>query len=108
MSKIGSGKQVAKKMNIGPPSHIIDFFCNQHPHNKEGPTQHAFLEDAMLYVATSYQPMSFVENVWLRWLILCECVQFPYQHQRVIEVFPNMSGLGYLTNSSLGSRVPKP
>lgn len=108
MSKIGSGKQVAKKMNIAPPSHIIDFFCNQHLHNKEGLAQHACLEDRMLYVATSYQPMSFVENVWLRWLVLCKCVQFPYQHQRVIEVFPNMSGLGYLTNSSLGSRVPKP
>lgn len=108
MSKTGSGKQVAKKKNIAPPFHIMDFFCNQHPHNKEGLAQHAFLEDLMLYVATSYQPRSFVKNLWLRWMVLCECVQFPYKHQSVIEVLPNMLGLGYLTNSSLCSRVPKP
>ncbi len=108
MSKTRSGKQVAKQKNIAPPFHIIDFFCNQHPHNKEGSTQHAILEDLMLYVATSYQPISFVKNLWLKWLVLCECVQFPYQHQSVIQVFPNMLRLEYLTNSSLGSKVPKP
>jgi hypothetical protein len=67
-------KQVAKKRTF-PPSQITNFFGSQKYNSQSNQTQQDFLEDLMLYNAKGYYPLSFIENLWLRCLILhqCEC-----------------------------------
>ncbi len=60
-------KQVAKKKRIVPPSYITNFF------SKSNQTQPDFLKDLMLYIVKGYHPLSFIENPWLRGLVLCQC-----------------------------------
>ncbi len=56
-----------------PPSQITNFFNNQRPYNKFDHAQQTLLEDLVLYIAKDYRPLSFVENPWLRRLILYQC-----------------------------------
>jgi hypothetical protein len=74
------------------PKSRTNFFGTQLPYNKSNPLQQAFFEDLVLYVAKGNKPLSFVENLWLRHLVLqqCGCVQFLSHYQMVIEVFLNM------------------
>jgi hypothetical protein len=54
--------------------------------------QHAFFEDLVLYIAKGYHLLSYVENPWLRHMVLRQClhVVFPSQHQLVTNVLPNI------------------
>jgi hypothetical protein len=65
-----------------PPSQIIDFFNSQRPYNKFDLTQQTFLEDLVLYITKGYQPLSSIENPWLKHLILHQCghIKFPTRH----------------------------
>jgi hypothetical protein len=46
----------------------------------------------VLYITKGYQPLSSIENPWLRHLILHQCghVKFPTRHQLVNEMLPNV------------------
>jgi hypothetical protein len=54
-------------------SHLLKlqtFFGSQKHYSKSNQTQQDFLEDLMLYNAKGYYPLSFIENLRLRCLIL--------------------------------------
>jgi hypothetical protein len=84
----GDQRQATKKWKTIFPSQITNFFNNQRPYNKFDLAQQAFLEDLVLYIAKGYQPVSFVENLWLKHLTLHQCghVRFPIRHQLVDEM----------------------
>jgi hypothetical protein len=65
-------KKVAKKRTF-PPFQITNFFGSQKHYSKSNQTQQDFFEDLMLYNAKGYYPLSFIENLWLRCLILHQC-----------------------------------
>jgi hypothetical protein len=65
-------KQAAKKRTF-PPSQITNFFGSQKHYSKSNQIQQDFLEDLTLYNAKGYYPLPFIENLWLRCLILHQC-----------------------------------
>jgi hypothetical protein len=83
MVEIVNERQVTKKRKIVLPHQITNFFGNHKFYAKSNSTQTYFLEYLMLSNAKGYHPLSFVENPWLRHLVLhqCEWVQFPFRRQ---------------------------
>jgi hypothetical protein len=65
VSKTKIDKQVAKKRKIIPK-----FFNNQCPYNKSNPTQQSFMEVSVFHVVKDYKILTFVENLWLKQLVL--------------------------------------
>jgi hypothetical protein len=70
VSKTKSDKQVAKKKKIVPPFKFTKFFNNQCPYNKSNPTQQSFMEVLVFHVVKGYKILAFVENLWLKQLVL--------------------------------------
>lgn len=70
VSKTKSDKQFAKKRKIVPPFKITKFFNNQCPYNKSNPTQQSFMEVLVFHVVKGYKILTFVENLWLKQLVL--------------------------------------
>jgi hypothetical protein len=64
MTKIAKNHKEAtkKKRKTIPPSQIMEFFYNHKPYNKLNPTQCAFPEDLVLYIAKGYHPLFFAKN----------------------------------------------
>jgi hypothetical protein len=52
---------------------ITDFFKFGVPYKNSDLAQEFFLEDLILYITKGYRPLSSIENVWLRRLVLCQC-----------------------------------
>jgi hypothetical protein len=44
------------------PSQITKFFSNHKPYSKLDPTQAAFFENLVVYIAKGCCPLSFIEN----------------------------------------------
>jgi hypothetical protein len=49
---------------------IADFFNFGVPYKNSDLVQEFFLEDLILYIPKGYQPLSSIENVWLKMLVL--------------------------------------
>lgn len=63
MTKIATNhKEAAKKKENNPPFTNHGFFYNRKLYNKLNPTQCAFLEDLVLYIAKGYHPLFFAKN----------------------------------------------
>jgi hypothetical protein len=79
-----------KRKNISPS--LITKFGNHQPYNKTNLVQHGFHEDLILYITNGYHPLSSIENPWLRRMVLKQCprVLFPFQHQPMTNVLPNI------------------
>jgi hypothetical protein len=88
----GDGPQQQRKWKIFLLFFIIEFFGNHQLYNKIDLVQHGFLEDIILYITKGYHRLSSVENPWLRSMVLRQrlCVVFPFRHQLVINVLPNI------------------
>lgn len=86
--------QHPRRMKKDPsPSLLTDFISNnQSSSKKSDPAQERLLEDLVLYVAKGCHPMSMVDNIWLRRLIMRQCsrVNFPAGRQLADEVVPRM------------------
>jgi hypothetical protein len=52
---------------------ISNFFNFIVPYKNSNLAQELFFEDLILYIIKGYQPLSYIENVWLRRLALCQC-----------------------------------
>ncbi|KAJ7552447.1 hypothetical protein O6H91_06G055400 [Diphasiastrum complanatum] len=81
-----------KKRNLPSSSAITSFYGSSTPYKKEDDQQQCFLEDLVLYIVKGYRPLSSVENIWLRRLILRQCnrLVFPSRHQLVEEAISQM------------------
>jgi hypothetical protein len=74
------------------PSLLTDFMSNQGSGKKSDPAQERLLEDLVLYVAKGCHPVSMIDNIWLRRLVMRQCgrVSFPAGRQLADEVIPRM------------------
>jgi hypothetical protein len=52
---------------------IAAFFNSGVPYKNSDLAQELFLEDLILYITKGYQPLSSIENVWLKRLVLRQC-----------------------------------
>lgn len=52
------------------PSQITKFFSNHKPYSKLDPTQAAFFENLVVYIAKGCCPLSFIENPQMRCMVL--------------------------------------
>lgn len=88
----GSARKKSKTRPTIPPSEITSFFGAQRPYNKSDPAQVKFMEDLLLFICKSYQPLSIVEDQWLRRFIMHQNpkVIFPSLRQLVREHLPLM------------------
>lgn len=85
--------QHPRRMKKDPsPSLLTDFISHQGSSKKSDPAQERLLEDLVLYVAKGCHPMSMVDNIWLRRLVMRQCgrVNFPAGRQLADEVIPRM------------------
>nr|XP_024359895.1 uncharacterized protein LOC112274515 isoform X1 [Physcomitrium patens] len=86
--------QHSRRMKNDPlPSIISDILYNQNSNKKFDPAQERLLEDLVLYVAKGCHPMSVVENVWLKKLVMNRQfgrVSFPSSRQLTDEVIPRV------------------
>ncbi|KAG0556897.1 hypothetical protein KC19_11G087000 [Ceratodon purpureus] len=86
------GQQPRRMKKDPSPLLLTDFMSNPSPGKKSDPAQERLLEDLVLYVAKGCHPMSMVDNVWLRRLVMRQCgrVNFPAGRQLADEVIPRM------------------
>lgn len=86
------GQQPRRMKKDPSPSLLTDFISNQSSGKKADPAQERLLEDLVLYVAKGCHPMSMVDNIWLRRLVMRQCgrVNFPAGRQLADEVIPRM------------------
>lgn len=86
------GQHPRRMKKDSSPSLLTDFMNNQTPGKKSDPAQERLLEDLVLYVAKGCHPMSMVDNIWLRRLVMRQCgrVNFPAGRQLADDVIPRM------------------
>ncbi|KAG0584835.1 hypothetical protein M758_3G242300 [Ceratodon purpureus] len=80
-------RQPTKKRSGSLPGSVVNIYSGSNP-QKEDEQQQQFLEDLALYVLKAHQPLSSVENVWLRRLLLSQCPRllFPSRLELVEDV----------------------
>lgn len=86
--------RVARKKRKGPTiCAITEVFSASNPYKKGDEQQQMFLEDLVLYIAKDYRPLSTMENVWLRRLMLRQSphVVFPSRMALTDDVVPAMA-----------------
>jgi hypothetical protein len=71
-----------RKQKGTPLSQITRFFGSKIPYLKNYPIQLAFVDDLALYIAKGHRPLSYVENPWLRRIVMHQTpkVVFPFHH----------------------------
>jgi len=52
---------------------ITTYFGSTNPYQKIGEAQQMFYEDLVFYICIAYQPISTIENIWLKKLVICQC-----------------------------------
>lgn len=87
-----SARKKSKKRDTIPPTTISAFFGASRPYASTDPHQLSFMEDLLLYICKSYQPLSTVEDPWFRRLVLSQNprVVFPSRRQLMREHLPAM------------------
>lgn len=75
----------------GYPGTLANVYAGTNP-QKEDEQHQQFLEDLALYILKAYQPLSSVENIWLRRLLLSQCPRllFPSRLELLDAVIPKL------------------
>ncbi len=73
-------KQSTRKRYFFSNSSTFEVFASKNPFTKNDVEQKMFMENLALLIVKNYLPLQFVENVWLKCLVLqlCFSVQFPF------------------------------
>jgi hypothetical protein len=84
-----NGKNTRKQKGM-PPSQITRFLGSKIPYLKNYPIQLAFVDDLALYIAKGHRPLAYVENPWLKHIVMHQNpkVVFPFHHSIVKDVVP--------------------
>lgn len=93
-STAGPAFKKSKTRSTIPPGDISQYFSSQRSYHKADPAQVKFMEDLVLFVCKSYQPLSVVDDQWMRRLLMHQNPKllFPSRRSLVREHLPNMVG----------------
>jgi len=90
---LNAEKQLSKKRFNSTSSNISNFFANVIPYSKDNPNQKQFEEDLALFIAKELVPLSFVEALFFRRLLMRQnpCVVFPSRRALVNDNLPRLA-----------------